>query len=202
MIDSLRIKISFLLSCIIHFLLLSGVKFIPRSRPIVISFPVELITLPSVEKQIEEKIPQQIQKKEEIIIPKKVKKHKKQEVKKIEEKNLQETTKIESQPTTLPSLSLETAKFPFSYYVNQIRKKIVENWVWSQNYSGELKTVVYFKIIRSGEIKELHIKESSKNRFYDNICLRAVEVSAPFPPLPEGFKEDYLGVYFEFKYKE
>lgn len=202
MIDSLRIKIAFLLSCFIHFLLLSGIKFIPKSRPIIISFPIELITLPSIETKVEDKISQQIQKKEEVVIPKKVQKPKKQEVKKIEEKTLQETTKTESKPTTLPSLSLETAKFPFSYYVNQIRKKIVENWLWSQNYPGELKTVVYFKIIRSGEIKELHIKESSQNRFYDNICLRAVEISAPFPPLPEGFKEDYLGVYFEFKYKE
>lgn len=200
--DSLRIKIAFLCSCLLHLLLLLGIRFVYKSKPIIISFPVELITLPSVERQIEEKISPQPQKKEEVIIPKKTQKLKKQEVKKIEEKKEQEVAKTESKPTTLPSLSLETAKFPFSYYVNQIRKKIVENWLWSQNYSGELKTVVYFKILHSGEIKDLSIKESSKNKFYDNICLRAVEISAPFPPLPQGFTEDYLGVYFEFRYKE
>ena len=200
--DSLRIRISFLLSCILHILLLTGLKFVNKSKPIVVSFPVELITLPS-QKVIEEKeTSAQEVKKEEIVIPKKIQKQKrKQEIKKVEEKK-QELTQSESKPTTLPSLSLETAKFPFTYYVNQIRKKIVENWLWSQNYPGELKTVVYFKILRSGEIKELSIKESSKNKIYDNICLRAVELSAPFPPLPEGFNEDYLGVYFEFKYKE
>jgi TonB family protein len=200
--DSLRIRISFLLSCILHILLLTGLKFVNKSKPIVVSFPVELITLPS-QKVIEEKeTSAQEVKKEEIVIPKKIQKQKKkQEIKKVEEKK-QEVTQSESKPTTLPSLSLETAKFPFTYYVNQIRKKIIENWLWSQNYTGELKTVVYFKILRSGEIKELSIKESSKNKIYDNICLRAVELSAPFPPLPEGFNEDYLGVYFEFKYKE
>jgi len=200
--DSLRIRISFLLSCILHILLLTGLKFVHKSKPIVVSFPVELITLPS-QKAIEEReTSTQEVKKEEIVIPKKIQKQKrKQEIKKVEEKK-QELTQSESKPTTLPSLSLETAKFPFTYYVNQIRKKIVENWLWSQNYPGELKTVVYFKILRSGEIKELSIKESSKNKIYDNICLRAVELSAPFPPLPEGFNEDYLGVYFEFKYKE
>ena len=200
--DSLRIRISFLLSCILHILLLTGLKFVNKSKPIVVSFPVELITLPS-QKVIEEKeTSAQEVKKEEIVIPKKIQKQKKkQEIKKVEEKK-QEVTQRESKPTTLPSLSLETAKFPFTYYVNQIRKKIIENWLWSQNYPGELKTVVYFKILRSGEIKELSIKESSKNKIYDNICLRAVELSAPFPPLPEGFNEDYLGVYFEFKYKE
>ncbi len=201
--DSIRIKIAFLLSCLIHILLLTGLRVIPKSKPIIISFPVELISLPPVEKKIEEKIvvPQQI-KKEEIVLPKKQQKVVKQvEKKEIEEKK-QEEQKVASTPTTLPSLSLETAKFPFTYYVNQIRKKIVDNWLWSQNYPGELKTVVYFKIFRSGEIGELKIKESSNNKLYDNICLRAVELAKPFPPLPQGFTEDYLGVYFEFKYKE
>jgi TonB family protein len=201
--DSIRIRIAFLCSCLIHIFLLTGVRIIPKSKPIIISFPVELISLPAPEKKVEEKIvvPQQV-KKEEIVLPKKQKKVVKQVEKKETEEKKQEEQKVASQPTTLPSLSLETAKFPFTYYVNQIRKKIVDNWLWSQNYSGELKTVVYFKILRSGEISELKIKESSNNKLYDNICLRAVELAKPFPPLPQGFTEDYLGIYFEFKYKE
>jgi TonB family protein len=201
--DSIRIRIAFLCSCLIHISLLIGVRIIPKSKPIVISFPVELISLPAPEKKIEEKIvvPQQV-KKEEIVLPKKQKKVVKQVEKKETEDKKQEEQKVASQPTTLPSLSLETAKFPFTYYVNQVRKKIVENWLWSQNYPGELKTVVYFKILRSGEVVDLRIKESSNNKLYDNICLRAVELAKPFPPLPQGFTEEYLGVYFEFKYKE
>jgi TonB family protein len=201
--DSVRIRIAFLCSCIIHFLLFTGLKIVPKSKPLIITFPIELISLPSLEEKIEEKIvvPQQV-KKEEIVLPKKQKKIVKQVEKKETEEKKQDEQKVASQPTTLPSLSLETAKFPFSYYVNQIRKKIVENWLWSQNYPGELKTIVYFKILRSGEVEEIKIKESSNNKLYDNICLRAVELAKPFPPLPQGFNEDYLGVFFEFKYKE
>jgi TonB family protein len=201
--DSVRIRIAFLCSCIIHFLLFTGLKIVPKSKPLIITFPIELISLPSLEEKTEEKIvvPQQV-KKEEIVLPKKQKKIVKQVEKKETEEKKQEEQKVASQPTTLPSLSLETAKFPFSYYVNQIRKKIVENWLWSQNYPGELKTIVYFKILRSGEVEEIKIKESSNNKLYDNICLRAVELAKPFPPLPQGFNEDYLGVFFEFKYKE
>ena len=201
--DSIRIKIAFTCSCLIHLLLLTGLKVVSKNKPIVISFPVELISLPSLEKKIEEKIivPQQI-KKEEIVLPKKQQKVVKKAEKKETEEKKQEEQKAISTPTTLPSLSLETTKFPFTYYVNQIRKKIVENWLWAQNYPGELKTVVYFKIFRSGEISELKIKESSNNKLYDNICLRAVELAKPFPPLPQGFEEDFLGVYFEFKYRE
>lgn len=201
--DSLRIRISFLVSCLLHFLLIYGVKYIPKNKPIVVSFPVELITLPPVERtKVEDKIPQNLPKKEEIIIPKKIQK-KKQDEKKTEESKQQETQQIHtSQPTTLPSLSLETAKFPFTYYVNQIRKKIVENWMWAHNYPGTLKTVVYFRILRDGSVVDLKIKEPSGNRIYDNLCLRAVELAKPFPPLPAGFNEDYLGVFFEFKYHE
>lgn len=199
--DTSRLRISFFISCLLHFLLLSGLKFIPRSKPIIISFPVELITLPS-QKQVDEHKTSLVQKKDEIVIPKKKVEKQKKQIKQEEKKEQQEETRTTAQQSTTPSLSLETAKFPFSYYVKQVREKIVNNWLWSASYPGELKTVVYFKILRSGEITDLRIKESSNNKTYDNICLRAVESSKPFPPLPEGFKEDYLGVYFEFKYKE
>ncbi len=72
--DSLRLKIAFLCSCLIHTILILGVKIIPKSRPIVISFPVELISLETPEKKIEEKIVIPPQKKEEIVLPKKTKK--------------------------------------------------------------------------------------------------------------------------------
>ncbi len=205
MYENTRLKISFLASCLLHFFLFIGIKILPKSKPIVVSFPVELLTLPSFEEQQKDTLTQSLPRKEDIVIPKKVqkpKKQQKQQEKTEEKKQLQEETKTTSQPIALPSLSLETAKFPFSYYVNIIRKKIVENWMWSQNYPGELKTVVYFKILRSGDIEDLKIKESSSNKLYDNLCLRAVELAKPFPPLPEGFKEDYLGVFFEFKYRE
>ncbi|MCS7152127.1 MAG: TonB family protein [Endomicrobia bacterium] len=203
--DSIRLRVSFLISCFLHFLLLSGLKFLPKHKPIVISFPVELINLPSEKTMIKDKVSPPLIKKDEIVIPKKKMEKPKIKVKQEQEQEKPtqpQDTQVSPQQATMPSLSLETAKFPFSYYVKQIREKIVNNWLWSRSYSGELKTIVYFRILRSGEIADLKVKESSNNKTYDNICLRAVETSKPFPPLPDGFKEDYLGVYFEFRYKD
>lgn len=203
--DSLRIKISFFLSLTIHTLFLAGLKIFPKKEPIIISFPIELINITSQEEKInKELISQPVVKKEEIIIPKKEKKVVPK--KPVEQKQEIEKPQVQSQQNTLSStaqsLTLENVKFPFSYYIKQIQTKISENWSWAKSYQGDLKTVVYFKIIRSGEISEIKIKTSSGNKLYDNICLRAVEVSAPFPPLPEGYQDDWLGVFFEFRYKE
>ena len=203
--DSLRIKISFFVSVTVHTLFLVGLNIFPRKEPIIISFPIELINIFPEEKNEKEIVSKTVIKKEEIIIPKKEKKivqppkpaEQKKEVEKPKEQ-------IQTKPVseTSQSLMLENVKFPFSYYIKQIQNKISENWSWAQSYAGDFKTVVYFKIIRSGQISDIKIKTSSGNKLYDNICLRAVEVSAPFPPLPKGYADDWLGVFFEFRYKD
>lgn len=203
--DSLRIKISFFVSLIAHTFFLVGLNFFPRKEPIVISFPIELINIFPEEKIEKEIVPQQIIKKEEIVIPKKEKKVV-QPPKPVEQKK--EVEKPKDQPHSKPvsetsqSLTLENIKFPFSYYIKQIQSKISENWTWAQSYAGDFKTVVYFKITRSGQISDIKIKTSSGNKLYDNICLRAVEISSPFPPLPQGYEDDWLGVFFEFRFKD
>ncbi len=200
-----RLIVSFFISCLIHLTFFLNFKFIFRHQPIIVTFPVELITLPSFEKpSIEIKKDSVVHKKEEIVIPKK-KKTVPQPQKVVEQQKPEpkkDEQQISSAQTVSPSLSLEVTKFPYTYYIRQIRKKVEENWLWAQNNPGEFRTVVYFKILRSGEVKEIKIKETSKNTFYDNLCLRAIELANPFPPLPQGYEEDYLGVYFEFKYKE
>lgn len=67
--DSLRIKLSFFISCVFHFVFLVGVGLVPHHKPIVVTFPVELITLPA--EKIETNTEVISPKKEEIIIPKK-----------------------------------------------------------------------------------------------------------------------------------
>lgn len=200
--DSLRIKLSFFISCVFHFVFLVGVGLVPHHKPIVVTFPVELITLPA--EKIETNTEVISPKKEEIIIPKKPQKKvltkQKEEKKEIPKPQIEPQTKSVSE--TSQSLTLETAKFPFSYYIKQVQSKISQNWTWAKSYSGSYTTVVYFRILRSGEISDLRVKTSSGNKLYDNICLRAVEVSSPFPPLPDGYNDNWLGVYFEFKYSE
>ena len=60
--------------------------------------------------------------------------------------------------------------------------------------------LIAFKVYRDGRISHPFIEETSGLPFLDETALRAVLSSAPFPPLPTGFKEEYLGVHFGFEY--
>jgi protein TonB len=99
------------------------------------------------------------------------------------------------------SISVDTAKFPYAYYTNQIVRKINRYWQWSNEF-GKLKTVVFFKISRDGSVNSETIKDSSGDSLFDDQALRAVTMASPFPPLPDGYPDNDLGVYFEFTFKE
>jgi TonB family protein len=59
--------------------------------------------------------------------------------------------------------------------------------------------IVYFKIHRNGSTSDISIRKSSENNEYDKYALDTISRAAPFPDLPEGYRDDVLGVYFEFK---
>lgn len=189
------LKISLILSLCVHIYLLFFISEIKVKKIINITFPIEIIPYTIIEEK--EKLPQD---KETIAVKKVVpKKEKEKEVKKIE--------KPIEPPKTLPSagftsgLSLETAKFPYTYYLRQIRDKVSSNWFWGSQ-GGTLRAVAYFRIKRSGEVTNLKIKESSGDKVFDQISIRAINLSVPFPPLPESFPEEELGIYFEFTFRE
>jgi TonB family protein len=94
-------------------------------------------------------------------------------------------------------LSFENKDFKFSYYANQIVGKIKRHWNWSLNYS-RLRTVIYFKIHKNGSVSDILVKKSSKNSEYDKFAADTIIRASPFPELPEGYPENFLGVYFEF----
>lgn len=97
-------------------------------------------------------------------------------------------------------LAFDTASFKYAYYTNTIVRSIGRHWQWSESY-GRLRAVVYFKILRDGSITSIVVKESSGDTSFDKNAERAVQLASPFAPLPEGYKGDSLGVYFEFKYR-
>jgi protein TonB len=95
-------------------------------------------------------------------------------------------------------LSFDAKNFKYSYYNEQIIRKIREQLRLGENY-GKLRALVYFKIYRNGTISDIFVKESSKNGEYDKYALDTIRRAAPFPDLPDGYKDDSLGVFFEFK---
>lgn len=90
--------------------------------------------------------------------------------------------------------------FPYIYYLKIIHQKIADNFYYSKNVKAGINkpVVCYFEIQRDGSIKNLRIDTSSGDELFDSLAVRAIEASQPFPPLPGGYLEPTLNVYFEF----
>jgi outer membrane biosynthesis protein TonB len=103
------------------------------------------------------------------------------------------------------SSQIGLSNFPFTYYLQTIHGKISGNWYTSQvspGVTGDFRTVVYFKIFRNGEISPLEIRESSRIRSLDLSARRAIQSSAPFPPLPRDYEGDFLGIHLIFEHNK
>ena len=97
-------------------------------------------------------------------------------------------------------VSVDSGNFPYVGYINILRNKVAENWAPAPYaYSGVKKVLVYFSISKNGSVDKMSVKETSGVSYIDRSAIRAVKNSSPFPPLPSGFPDDYLGVYFMFE---
>ncbi|MCB4792056.1 MAG: TonB family protein [Elusimicrobia bacterium] len=202
------LKIALTLSILVHVSVFLVTAYKSKSV-IYLSLPVEIFfyNAPSPTVSSGDIIPKE-KEKDEVVIPKKEKRVKeKKKLKETKTETKQETTAgkaSESAPAHLvPSgqISVDSARFPYTYYTSMIVKKISRNWQWAVEF-GRLKAVVYFKIQKDGSLTEVTVKESSGDSLYDQQALRAIKLSDPFPPLPQGYPEDNLGVFFEFTFKE
>jgi protein TonB len=63
---------------------------------------------------------------------------------------------------------------------------------------GEVVALVHFTIHRDGSVSDSRVVQSSGYSSYDLAALRAVQAAAPFPPLPQSYDQDSLGVTVEF----
>lgn len=183
---------SVIVSIIFHGIILFTI--IPSRRNVIyVPLSVELIKISRPQKkhvEVEEEAKKVKEKKKKILERSKKKKD-----------EIKTSQNIISKPQATTRITLEAAKFPYLYYLAMIRKKVATHWDWPHN-TGTFKTVVYFRIIQSGEMVNVKLEEKSKDELFDHAALRAIKLSSPFSPLPGGFTEDYLGVFFEFSFKE
>ena len=92
------------------------------------------------------------------------------------------------------------SEFDYPEYLLELRDRIEQNW--SPPTSREtLSTTVFFRIGREGKILRVFVERPTKNIRFDASAQKAVIVCDPFSPLPDGFKNDNLGVHFEFIYE-
>lgn len=103
------------------------------------------------------------------------------------------------------SSQIGLSNFPFTYYLQIIINRVSSNWFTSlvdPGVSGSFQATVHFKIYKNGQISELKIEESSGIRSLDLSALRAIQTSAPFPPLPGAYEDEYLGIYLIFEHSK
>lgn len=97
--------------------------------------------------------------------------------------------------------AVDIQKFPYDWYLGVMESKVFGNWdaLRVNMYSlKSAKVVVLFSIDRGGKIVKSEIEESSYDAEIDKSALEAVVKSGPFPPLPEGYKEETLVVHYGF----
>ncbi len=95
--------------------------------------------------------------------------------------------------------------FPYQYYLQIISDRVSSSWFTSlvdPGISGTFFATVYFKILRNGQVVDLKVKESSGIQSLDMSAQRAIQISAPFPPLPSDYEGDYLGIHLIFEHSK
>ncbi|MCC6242876.1 MAG: TonB family protein [Gemmatimonadaceae bacterium] len=100
------------------------------------------------------------------------------------------------------NLRLDGIDFPFPGYVKNIIRQL-DIAFSPRQVSGALLTEVKFLIRRDGTVIDTEIVKSSRNRIFDLEAMATVEAvgqAKSFGPLPAGWNDDVLVVYFTFDY--
>lgn len=95
--------------------------------------------------------------------------------------------------------------FPYAYYIDMLRRRISSSWynsLVSPGLRGKFHSVVYFRILRNGSVKDVKLEKKSGIDTLDLSALRAVENASPFAPLPPDFSSDHLIVHFKFEWEK
>ena len=101
------------------------------------------------------------------------------------------------------SIAVEGQRFPFSYYLAAIERKVSGNWFSGVSSGDEGRTcIVFFRLRRDGRVADVRIEKGSGNSYFDRSAMRAIRSAAPFPPLPKAFTDDYLSIHFTFLQKD
>ncbi len=63
---------------------------------------------------------------------------------------------------------------------------------------GNIQAIIHARILRDGTVQNVSFEKKSGNRYFDESALRSVKKASPFPPLPEGLREESLEVGIRF----
>lgn len=94
--------------------------------------------------------------------------------------------------------------YDISPWVKEVVDKIRNSWsvppIKESLAMGEMK--IYISVSKNGELLSLEIMNSSLLVLFDETALEAVQLSLPFPPLPDGFPYERLEALLVFQFNE
>jgi protein TonB len=97
--------------------------------------------------------------------------------------------------------SISVSRFPYAWYVSIIQGKISSNWKQPSDRlvsKDALTSRVSFRISRNGSVDAITVRRSSGSTTVDQSATKAVRAAAPFPPLPDDYRENSLDVTIDF----
>lgn len=84
-------------------------------------------------------------------------------------------------------------------YLSLVDWKIQSNWVpVAAAAAPEAVVVIRFRVLRSGQVRDVELDEGSGNASVDTSALRAIRQSIPLPPFPNLLTEPYLDLRYRF----
>ena len=87
----------------------------------------------------------------------------------------------------------------FGPYMRELQKRIKMNWDPPKGNESK-RVVLLFKIAKDGRLLSCRVSKSSGLPSADQAALKAVELTAPFRPLPADFKGQNIDIQFTFDY--
>lgn len=124
--------------------------------------------------------------------------------------SLPSPTPSPSPPQPTPSLSSSLPPSPpitpslleakLNEYYSLIWAKIKESWTIPELLKErvDLETIIVVIIDQNGRIQKSWFEKRSGNAIYDQMAMRAIKKSEPFPPFPKEWKESTLEVGIRF----
>ena len=87
----------------------------------------------------------------------------------------------------------------FGPYMRELQRRIKMNWDPPKGNESK-RVVLLFKIAKDGRLLSCRVSKSSGLPSADQAALKAVELTAPFRPLPADFKGQSIDIQFTFDY--
>jgi TonB family protein len=98
-----------------------------------------------------------------------------------------------------PGIDAE-AEPDFGPYIAELQRRIKRNWA-PPTEDRNKRVVIVFHISRDGRLLSMHMKGTSGSPTADQAAMAAVRLSAPFRPLPPGYRGNDIPVEFTFDYQ-